>query len=55
MQEVLHEDPLVAVLPAGHLLLGAKVLARLTEEPFLLYPSAPRPGYADHLLALFAR
>ncbi len=56
VQEVLHEDPLVAVLPAGHPLLGAPVsLARLAQEPFVLYPSAPRPSYADHVLALFAR
>jgi len=54
-QQVLREDPLVAVLPAGHALLGAPVsLEQLSHEPFILYPANPRPSYADHVLALFA-
>lgn len=54
-QQVLREDPLVAVLPAGHPLLGAPVsLEQLSREPFVLYPANPRPSYADHVLALFA-
>lgn len=54
-QQVLREDPLVAVLPTGHPLLGAPVsLQRLSREPFVLYPANPRPSYADHVLALFA-
>ena len=54
-QQVLHEDPLVAVLPAGHPLLGTPVsLQRLARERFVLYPANPRPSYADHVLALFA-
>ncbi|MDF3937015.1 LysR family transcriptional regulator [Pseudomonas citronellolis] len=54
-QQVLREDPLVAVLPAGHPLLGGPVsLERLSREPFVLYPANPRPSYADHVLALFA-
>ncbi|PWU27920.1 MULTISPECIES: LysR family transcriptional regulator [unclassified Pseudomonas] len=54
-QQVLREDPLVAVLPTGHPLLGAPVsLRRLAREPFVLYPANPRPSYADHVLALFA-
>lgn len=55
-QFVLREDPLVAVLPTGHALLGQPVtLAQLAQEPFVLYPGSPRPSYADHVLGLFAK
>ncbi|MCZ7019195.1 LysR substrate-binding domain-containing protein, partial [Salmonella enterica] len=54
VQRVLVEDRLVAVLPAGHSLLGAPAtLAQLAAEPFVLYPGNPRPSYADHVIALF--
>ena len=54
VQRVLVEDRLVAVLPAGHALLGAPVtLAQLAAEPLVLYPGNPRPSYADHVIALF--
>lgn len=54
-QEVLREDPLVAVLPVGHPLMGQPIsLERLSKERFVLYPANPRPSYADHVLALFA-
>lgn len=54
-QQVLREDPLVAVLPQGHPLAGRQLaLAELAQEPFILYPANPRPSYADHVLALFA-
>ncbi|MFF7065984.1 LysR substrate-binding domain-containing protein [Pseudomonas sp. NPDC008258] len=54
-QMTLLEDPLVAVLPHGHPLAGKPVrLDQLAQEPFNLYPSSPRPSYADHVLALFA-
>jgi DNA-binding transcriptional LysR family regulator len=56
VQKVVREDPLVAVLPAGHNLVGAPVsLERLALEPFVLYPGNVRPSYADHVLNLFAR
>lgn len=56
VQQVLHMEPLVAALPAGHPLLGRPVtLAALAGEPFILYPGKPRPSYADHILALFNR
>ena len=56
VQQVLHMEPLVAALPAGHPLLGRPVtLAALAGEPFILYPGKPRPSYADHILALFSR
>jgi DNA-binding transcriptional LysR family regulator len=55
VQQVLSEERLMAVLPAGHRLLGRAVsLAELADEPFVLYPGSPRPSYADHVLALFA-
>ncbi|MDU9031224.1 LysR family transcriptional regulator [Pseudomonas mediterranea] len=54
-QVVINEDPLVAVLPKGHRLLGKPAtLAELAAESFILYPANPRPSYADHVLALFA-
>lgn len=54
-QQVLYEDPLVAVLPIGHRLQGETItLERLSHEAFVLYPANPRPSYADHVLALFA-
>ena len=53
-QQVLREDPLVAVLPTGHPLLGTPVsLQRLSREPFVLYPARPRPNFSDHVLGLF--
>ncbi|MFK8333197.1 LysR family transcriptional regulator [Pseudomonas sp. BJa5] len=56
LQQVLREDPLVAVLPSGHPLVGqALTLAQLANEPFVLYPARPRPSYADHVLGLFAQ
>lgn len=54
-QMVLSEDPLVAVLPNGHRLVGKPAsLSELANESFVLYPANPRPSYADHVLALFA-
>lgn len=56
IQQVVHQDPLVAALPAGHALLGAPVsLQQLAAEPFILYPGSPRPSYADHVLGVFAQ
>lgn len=54
-QEVLREEPLVAVLPAGHSLSGDAVsIMQLAQYPFVLYPASPRPSYADHVMALFS-
>lgn len=56
VQKVIHQDPLVVALPAGHHLLGAAVsMEHLAQEPFVLYPGNIRPSYADHVLQLFAR
>ncbi|HEY0270392.1 MAG TPA: LysR substrate-binding domain-containing protein, partial [Sphingomonas sp.] len=53
---VLREEPLVAVLPLDHPLgkvRGPVSLEQLAAEPLILYPRAPRPGYADQVIALF--
>lgn len=43
-QQVLCEDPLVAVLPKGHPLSGSPLsLAQLAAEAFILYPANPGP------------
>ena len=54
---VLIEEPLVLVVPKGHVLaaLPAVRLDDILAEPFILYPSKPRPSYADHILNLFAQ
>lgn len=53
--EVVARDPLVAALPARHRLLSSRSLslARLAEEPLLIYPAQPRPSFADQVLAHF--
>jgi len=53
---VLREEKLVAALPIGHPLAklpGPISLEQLADEPLILYPRAPRPGYADQVIALF--
>lgn len=52
---VLREEPLVVALPASHPLAresGPIALAALAREPMILYPSSPRPSYADQVLRL---
>lgn len=50
-------EPLLAALPAGHRLAGHEVvdLRELAPGGLVVYPARPRPGYADQVLALFAR
>lgn len=56
VQKIIRQDPLVAVVPSGHHLLGAAVsLEQLAQETFVLYPGNVRPSYADHVLGLFTR
>jgi DNA-binding transcriptional LysR family regulator len=55
-REVLREEPLVAALPIGHPLLDRAnplQLAEIVAEPLIIYPSKPRPSYADHVLSAF--
>ena len=53
---VLREERLVAAVAATHPLAASSqpvTLARLAEERHILYPSAPRPSYADQVLSIF--
>ena len=56
IRHLLRNERLVAVLPLGHPLLddpGPLRLRDLTGETLIVYPRAPRPSYADQVLALF--
>lgn len=55
-REILYEEPLIAGLPAAHPLACSDEpirLAELRHSTLILYPSQPRPSYADQLLGLF--
>lgn len=53
-QLTIREEPLVAALPGNAALNDNPIsLAELSQQPFILYPAQPRPGYADHTLRLF--
>ena len=55
-RSVIDRERLVVAFPAGHALArvkGAISLRELTSETMILYPRAPRPSYADQVLALF--
>lgn len=54
-QEILLEEPLVIALPAGHPFTRKRrrlAVADLVGESFVLYPSSPRPSYADYVIGL---
>lgn len=54
--EIMREEPLVAALPSGDPVLAEgrpMSLLELASRPLLLFPSRPRPSYADHVLAIF--
>ena len=56
IRHLLRNERLVAVLPLGHTFLddpGPLRLRDLTGETLIVYPRAPRPSYADQVLALF--
>jgi DNA-binding transcriptional LysR family regulator len=54
-REVLVEETLIAALPAGHALAesGTLTLDALAKETLIIYPSTPRPSYADQQLSAF--
>ncbi len=54
-RHLLRNERLIAVLPLGHPLdrPGPLRLRDLADEPLIVYPRAPRPSYADQVLALF--
>lgn len=56
VRHLLRNERIVAVLPLGHALLehpGPLRLRDFADEPLVVYPRAPRPSYADQVLALF--
>lgn len=55
-RSVIDRERLVAAIPVGHKLARTKSaisLAELTSDTMILYPSDPRPSYADQVLAIF--
>ena len=53
---VLREERLIVALPDGHPLLLAKPVLSLRDlinETLIIFPKAPRPSYADQVLAAF--
>lgn len=58
VREVLLEEPLMVAMPADSPLaeIGGPVpIAMLESERLILYPSQPRPSYADQVLAMLTR
>jgi len=55
-QKVLFYEPLLAALPVGHPLQDLNPsLEELVKYPLILFPSRPRPSFADIVLGLFFR
>jgi DNA-binding transcriptional LysR family regulator len=55
-RDVLRDERLIVALPRSHYLVAQEApiaLADLVDEPLILYPRAPRPGYADQVISLF--
>jgi LysR family transcriptional regulator, benzoate and cis,cis-muconate-responsive activator of ben and cat genes len=50
-------EPLVLAVPREHSLRNASTvwLEQVAKEPYILYPSKPRPSFADQVLGLFSR
>jgi LysR family transcriptional regulator, benzoate and cis,cis-muconate-responsive activator of ben and cat genes len=57
IRRTIHNEPLVLAVPSEHRLRSASTvwLEQVAREPFILYPSKPRPSFADQVLDLFAR
>ena len=53
--EIIMEEPLFIALNTGHRLRSKKrvSLAQIADESIILYPTRPRPSYADEVLKLF--
>lgn len=54
-REVLHEEPLIAALPSGDSLaqMGGPIsVGALADGTLIIYPTFPRPSYADQVLGL---
>lgn len=55
--EIVWQEPIVVAVPAKHPLAGKSsvAMADLQNEPMIVFPSAPRPSYADELLQLCSK
>lgn len=55
--EVIQTEPMFVVVPEQHPLASRAVLslADIGQEPLILYPRTPRPGFIDQMLRLFNR
>lgn len=55
--EVIQTEPMYVVVPEQHPLASRPVLslADIGQEPLILYPRTPRPGFIDQMLRLFSR
>lgn len=52
----LFDEPLLAALPTGHSLEGSTpTLEELAKNPLILFPSRPRPSFADLIQGFFHR
>jgi LysR family transcriptional regulator, benzoate and cis,cis-muconate-responsive activator of ben and cat genes len=56
-RRTIYNEPLVLAVPREHRLRGASTvwLEQVAKEPFILYPSKPRPSFADQVLSLFSK
>jgi LysR family transcriptional regulator, benzoate and cis,cis-muconate-responsive activator of ben and cat genes len=56
-RRTIYNEPLVLAVPREHDLRNASTvwLEQVANEPFILYPSKPRPSFADQVLDLFSR
>ncbi len=55
-RDVLREERLVVALPVDHALArtdGPLSLGAIAREPLIVYPSRPRPSYADQVIAIY--
>ena len=57
-RHVLHEEKLSVAVPEGHVLSRHRRSVKLkhtVDGPLILYPSAPRPSYADQVLSFYRK
>jgi LysR family transcriptional regulator, benzoate and cis,cis-muconate-responsive activator of ben and cat genes len=56
-RRTIYNEPLVLAVPREHRLRDASTvwLEQVAKEPFILYPSKPRPSFADQVLSLFGK
>ena len=55
-RRVIEQERLVVALPRGHLLSDREkpvTLAEISSDTVILYPSEPRPSFADQIMAIF--